>query len=396
MSMISEMIQQFNANFDTAHTPRIFFAPCQFNIMGGNADYNKGKALPFALSFGMYAIIHKRDDTLIRLHSADHPDKPITCDIRELAYHPKDHWANHSKGVIYSMKKSGLPINSGFDILFISNIPESNIFSATNPLEFVTAYLLNDLFDLQLDKLTLVKYCHKTERDYIGFTKGMVNKIATAFGKSGQALLLDCDTLESEWVPLDLGKYQLMIIDIHKKKTISPSVFTEKHNECEIALQHLQSYMNIKHLGELTTETLANAKQVFHSHTFKRRLQHIVSENERTQQAAEFIKQQDVISLGKTFTASQISLQNDDEIADEEITQAVTIANKQTGVLGCRIGAGDSVGGIVALIDSDYLLSIQKRIYDQYLSLTGTKVHFYEAAAHEGTKEVMEGEFEQS
>src|SRR5699024_3232103 len=136
--------------------------------------------------------------------------------------------------------------------------------------------------------------------------------------------------------------------------------------------------------------------QVFHSHTFKRRLQHIVSENERTQQAAEFIKQQDVISLVKTFTASQISLQNDDEIADEEITQAVTIANKQTGVLGCRICAGDSVGGIVALIDSDYLLTIQKRIYDQYLSLTGTKVHFYEAAAHEGTKEVLEGEFEQS
>src|SRR5699024_2075346 len=254
MYMISEMIQQFNANFDTVHTPRIFFAPCQFNIMGGNADYNKGKALPFALSFGMYAIVHKRDDTIIRLHSAYHPDTPITCDIRELAYHPKDHWSNHSKVVIYYMKKSGLLI------------------------DYVTAFLLNDLYYLQLDKLTLVKYRHKTEKNYIGFTKGMVNKIATAFGKSGQALLLDCDTLESEWIPLNLGKYQLMIIDIHKKKTISPSVFTEKHNECEIALQHLQSYMNIKHLGELTTETLANAKQVFHSHTFKRRLQHIVSE----------------------------------------------------------------------------------------------------------------------
>src|SRR5699024_12264492 len=99
------------------------------------------------------------------------------------------------------------------------------------------AFLLNDLFDLQLDKLTLVKYCHKTEIDYIGFSKGMVNKIATVFGKSGQALLLDCDTVESEWIPLYLGKYHLMIIDIHKKKTITTSVFTEKHNECEVALQ---------------------------------------------------------------------------------------------------------------------------------------------------------------
>src|SRR5699024_3407257 len=155
--------------------------PCQFNIMGGNADYNKGKALPFALSFGMYAIVHKRDDTIIRLHSADHPDKPITCDIRELAYHPKDHWANHSKGVIYSMKKSGLPIDSGFDLLFISNIPESNIFSATNPLEFVTAYLLNVLFDLQLVKLNLVNYFHKTDSDYICFTLCKYNNIETAY-----------------------------------------------------------------------------------------------------------------------------------------------------------------------------------------------------------------------
>src|SRR5699024_12052085 len=156
MSMISEMIQQFNANFDTAHTPRIFFAPCQFNIMGGNADYNKGKALPFALSFGMYAIIHKRDDTLIRLHSADHPDKPITCDIRELAYHPKDHCANHSKGVIYSMKKSRLPIDARFDLLFTSNIPKSNIFTTTTPPEFLTTFLLNDLFYLQSNKITLL------------------------------------------------------------------------------------------------------------------------------------------------------------------------------------------------------------------------------------------------
>src|SRR5699024_9193304 len=122
MSMISEMIQQFNAHFDTAHTTRIFFAPCQFNIMGGNADYNKGKALPFALSFGMYAIVHKREDTILRLHSADHPDKPITCDIRELAYHPKDHWANHSKGVICSMIKSGFRSDSAFCLFILSII----------------------------------------------------------------------------------------------------------------------------------------------------------------------------------------------------------------------------------------------------------------------------------
>lgn len=394
--MISEMIQQFNTNFDAVQTPRIFFAPCQFNIMGGNADYNKGKTLPFALSFGMYAIVHKREDTEIRLHSAEHPDRPVKCDITELAYHPKDHWANYPKGVIYSMKKSGLHIDSGFDILFISNIPESNIFSTIGPIEFVTAFLINELFDLQLNKLTLVKYCHKTERDYIGFTKGMINKIATAFGKNNQALLLDCDTLTSELIPLNLGKYQLMIIDIHKNGAISPLTSTEKHNECEMALQYLQSYMNIKHLGELTTETLANAKQVFRSNTLKRRLQHIVTENERTEQAAAFIKNQDFISLGKTLTASQISLQNDDAMAEEDVKQAVAITNKQTGVLGCRMGAGDSAGGIVALIDSDYLLSIQKRIYDQYLSLTGLEVHFYEAAAHEGTTEVMEGEFEQS
>lgn len=392
--MILQMIQQFNSHFGMDKIPKIFFAPYQLNIMGGHTDYNRGKTLPFALSFGMYAIVHKRKDNQIRLHSLSKPDIPLECELDKLAYHPKHHWANYPKGVIYSMKESGLLIDQGFDILFISDIPESNSFNATGPIEFVTALLLNDLFNLQLDRLTLVKYCQKTEKNYIGFTKGMTNKMATAFGKKDHALLLDCDTFESEFIPLNLGKYQLMIIDIQKTEVMSETAFTERHNECEIALHFLQSYMDINHLGELTTETLANANQIFQDNTFKRRLQHIVTENERTKQAADLLGNQDMTSLGNIFTASQISLQNDYAITDEEIEQLITITNKQIGVLGSRLAAGDSEGCAIALIDNDYQLSIKKRIFDQYLAATGKAAHFYEATAHDGAKEVIEGEFE--
>lgn len=394
MLMISQMIQQFNSKFDTDQTPQIFFAPYQLNIMGGHTDYNKGKALPFALPFGMYAVVHKREDNNIRLHSANHPDYPLECELTTLAYHPEHHWANYPKGVIYSMKKSGLSIDTGFDILFVSDTPDSKSFNAQGPIEFVTALLLNDLFNLQLDRLTLVKYCQKTEINYIGITKGMINKMATAFGKKDYALLLDCDTFESEYIPFDLGRYQLMIIDTQKTKIISDTAFTERHNECEIALHFLQSYMDINHLGELTTETLANANQIFQNNTFKRRLQHIVTENERTEHAADVLKKQDMVSLGKIFKSSQISLQNDYAVTDEDIEQLIAITNKQIGVLGTRLAAGDSEQCTIALIDSDYHLSIKKRIFDQYLAATGKEAHFYEAAAYDGAKEVIEGEFD--
>src|SRR5699024_5698745 len=164
--------------------------------MGDHTDYNRGMVLPIALSFGTYAVVQKREDNKIELYSTEHPDKPVKCDLDWLTYHPNHHWANYPKGIIYLLIKSGLQIDTGFNIMFTSDIPKSASFSSVASIEMVTAILLNDLFNLKLDRLTLTKYCQKAENNYMGLNNGLMDKFAIGFGKENHALLLDCDTFK--------------------------------------------------------------------------------------------------------------------------------------------------------------------------------------------------------
>src|SRR5699024_2217048 len=240
--------------------------------MGDHTDYNKGMVLPVALSFGTYAIVQKREDKKIRLFSFEHPDRPIECDLDRLTYQPNHHWANYPKGVIYLMKKAELPIDTGFDILYAADIPESASLSSNASIEMVTATLLNDLFNLELDKLTLSKFCQKAENNYIGCNNGITDKFAIVFGKTDHALLLNCHTYEVDYIPTTLDNHSFLIIDTNNPTMSSDSAFNERRNECEVSLHTLQSYIPIDHLGDLTMQTITNATPMLNERIFQNRV----------------------------------------------------------------------------------------------------------------------------
>src|SRR5699024_9841215 len=155
-------------------------------------------------------------------------------------------------------------------------------------------------------------------------------KFAIGFGKEEHALLVDCDTYKIDYIPLSFDNHCLLIVDTNKPKKLSDSLFNERRNECERALIELQAYTPVNHLVELTRETFASTNHYLKDSTLQKRVKHIVSENERTKQAADFLRSNDMESLGKIFTASQNSLQQNYDISGYETNQLAIIAENQT------------------------------------------------------------------
>jgi galactokinase len=152
-------------------------------------------------------------------------------------------------------------LSSGLDLLYFGNIPIGSGLSSSASIEILTAYALNDYFNLGHDKLELVKLSKRVENIFIGLNSGIMDQFSVAFGEENKALVLNCDTLKYKVVDCELGDYVLAIINTNKARKLEESKYNERYSECQTALKALQNEISISNLCELTAEKFA-----LHSH----------------------------------------------------------------------------------------------------------------------------------
>jgi len=219
---MQKLVESFQRVFDTNETPSLFFAPGRINLIGEHTDYNGGHVFPAAISFGTYALGRKRNDQKFRFYSLNFPDsKIITCDLFDVDYREQDDWANYPKGMIQYMKSHYPEINNGCDILFYGNIPNGAGLSSSASIEMVTGVLLENLFNLSAHRLDMIRLGQKVENEYIGVNSGIMDQFAVGMGKQDHAILLDCQTLDYYYAPIQLGNYRIMIINTNKQRTLA-------------------------------------------------------------------------------------------------------------------------------------------------------------------------------
>src|SRR5690625_5735492 len=76
--MIQHLYDKFQTIFQAKQNPRAFFAPGRINLIGEHTDYNGGHVFPASISFGTYALGHKRTDRRLRFYSMNFPDRKST------------------------------------------------------------------------------------------------------------------------------------------------------------------------------------------------------------------------------------------------------------------------------------------------------------------------------
>lgn len=359
-----------------------FFAPGRVNLIGEHTDYNGGHVFPCALSFGTHCVFCKRDDDKIRLHSLNLPEKGvIEADLNHIEYKKEQDWANYPLGMIKTIQNHGYKLDHGFELLFWGDIPSGAGLSSSASIELATAVAMNKAFNLHIPQVELVKMAQEDENKFVGMNCGIMDQFASGMGKEDHAILLDCNTLDYEYVPLNLRGVSIVIINSNKKHALVTSEYNTRRKECEHALKELQQKLPVKSLGELSIEQFEQNKHLITSEVEQRRAKHAVYENQRTLQAAAALKKGDLATFGKLMNQSHISLRDDYETSAPELDIIAETAWNVEGVLGARITGGGFGGCAVALVKDEAVKPLMDAINRIYPEKTGLKADFYIASA---------------
>ena len=358
-----------------------FFAPGRVNLIGEHTDYNGGHVFPCALSFGTHCVFCKRDDKKVRLYSLNFPEKGIIdADLSTISYDKKQDWANYPLGVIKTLQNHGYNINQGFELMFWGDIPNGAGLSSSASIELATAVAMNKVFNLYIPQVELVKFCQEAENKFVGMNCGIMDQFAIGMGKEGCAVLLDCNTLNYEYAPLDLKGVSIVIMNTNKRRELADSKYNERRSECERALKELQRKLPIKSLGDLSIDEFEKNKELITNPTDRKRTKHAVYENQRTLQAVERLKAGDLKTFGKLMNESHISLRDDYEVTGKELDTLAEAAWQQPGVLGARMTGAGFGGCAIALVQDADVKHFIDNVGKIYREKTGLQADFYIAS----------------
>ena len=364
-----------------------FFSPGRINLIGEHTDYNGGHVFPCAISLGTYGAARKREDNKLRFYSANFEDLGIIeTSLDDLKYDKKDNWVNYAKGMIYFLKETGHDVDKGMDIFIEGNIPNGSGLSSSASLEMLIGVIAQELFNLDIDRVDLVKLGMETENKFIGVNSGIMDQFAVGMGKQNQAILLDTNTLEYSYAPVDMGNNVIVIMNTNKRRELADSKYNERRSECETAVGELQAKLDIKTLGELDAQTFDEYAYLIEDENRLKRARHAVWENQRTMQAQAALEEGDLEKFGRLVNASHVSLEHDYEVTGIELDTLAHTAWKQKGVLGARMTGAGFGGCGIAIVDKDKVEAFKENVGKVYTEKIGYAPAFYIAEITDGTK----------
>ena len=101
------------------------------------------------------------------------------------------------------MTEAGLTVR-GFRGALESDLPQGSGLSSSAALELASALALSGGEEPPVDRMRLARIAQRAENEYVGVACGLMDQFASAFGREGAALMLDCRSLEHREVPLAL------------------------------------------------------------------------------------------------------------------------------------------------------------------------------------------------
>ena len=366
-----------------------FFAPGRVNLIGEHTDYNGGNVFPCAIDRGTYGLVSKRADRTFRMYSENFADLGVMeFTLDELVNDKKHDWANYPKGVIKMFVEEGFKIDSGFDFLVSGNIPNGAGLSSSASIEMLTGIVLKDLFHLSIDPIAMALLGKKVENLFIGVNSGIMDQFAVAMGKKDHAILLDCNTLKYDYVPVVLKDEVIVIANTNKRRGLADSKYNERRAECDEALAELQTKLPIKALGELSIEEFEANKDLIKSPIRQKRAKHAVYENQRTLKAQKELSAGNLAEFGKLMNQSHISVRDDYEVTGVELDTLAALAWEQAGVVGSRMTGAGFGGCTVSIVKKDKVDDFIKNVGEAYKNKIGYAADFYIAAVSEGARKL--------
>jgi len=321
-------------------------APGRVNLIGEHTDYNDGFVLPCAIDYETLIAIGPRTDRQVRVVACNYGEALDQFSL-DAPIEPRGDalWANYVRGVVKMLLARGLPLQ-GLDLVVAGNVPQGAGLSSSASLEVAVGLAFKAMQGLDSVSATdLALIAQQAENQFVGVNCGIMDQLISARGESGHALLIDCRSLALRPVPLPEG-LAVMIVHSHVKRGLVDGEYNARRAQCEAAARHY----GVKALRDVNLAQLEHEAPGLDPLVF-RRARHIVTENQRTLDAADALAAGNLAQLGRLMAASHASMRDDFEITVPPIDQLVAILQDAIGGLGSARMTGGGFGGcVVALL----------------------------------------------
>ena len=382
--------KKFTESYGDGGDIREYFSPGRVNLIGEHTDYNGGHVFPCALTLGTYGIMRRRDDNTLNFSSANvRLGEVISVDMNDISYKQEYNWANYPLGIVWAMQEKGIELDGGFDMMIWGNIPNGSGLSSSASIEVLMGKMIQDAYELkELGMLDLALIGQYSENNFNGCNCGIMDQFAVAMGKKDNAMFLDTSDLSYQYAPIDLQDEKIVIVNSKVKHSLVDSAYNERREQCALALKELKSKLDIETLGDLDIDTFEDSKSLISSDIVRKRAKHAVYENQRTIEAVDALKKNDVARFGELMNESHISLRDDYEVSCDEIDTLVELAWETDGVVGSRMTGGGFGGCTVSIVKNYAVDKLKAHIEEEYLVKTGLKAEIYIVDIGDGARRI--------
>jgi len=320
-------------------------APGRVNLIGEHTDYNDGLVLPFALDRTTRAAVARRDDGVLRVHSAAMAGGIVELPAADLAPGRDAGWATYPAAVLWTLREAGHGIG-GADIHYDSTVPVGGGLSSSAALQVATALALTELYGVTLGRQELALLCQRSENVYVGAPVGVMDQTASACCTEGHVLHLDVRGLAARQVPLDLAGagLALLVVDTRVKHSHADGEYASRRAGCEEAAAAL----GLGSLRDVPYEGLDAALAALPDDRLRRLTRHVVTENQRVERVTSLLLAGDAAGVGPELSSGHASLRDDFRVSCPELDLAVETA-VAAGALGARMTGGGFGGSAIAL-----------------------------------------------
>jgi galactokinase len=227
---------------------------------------------------------------------------------------------------------------AGFEATIESDVPQGAGLGSSSALTVALALALSDAFSLGLSDRDAALAAWRAESVEMGVGSGVMDQLA-AIGREGEALLIDCRSLDVRAIPVPDGADVRVVGSGVRHENLAAEGYGARVAECRRAAELL----GVESLRDATADSAAGLPA-----PLDRRARHVVEENARVLAAADALSRGDLAELGSLMTASHASQRDLYEVSVPEVDALVDRLLGE-GALGARLTGGGFGGSVVAL-----------------------------------------------
>jgi len=370
---------QFLENFNPELT---IASPGRINFIGEHTDYNMGYVLPTAIGNKIIFKFQKnRSETRCNVYSMGY--EGFSLDLNTISISDTE-WENYILGVLNEISKLTDKVR-GFDCTIESNLPLGSGLSSSAAMECGLAFGLNELFDLGLSKITMVELSQRAEHSYVGTQCGIMDQFASVMSEAGNVILLDCQSLEYQYIPIDIHPYKIIMLNTKVSHNLASSEYNTRRRECNEGVAIVKkTNPNVNSLRDVTREMLETSKHEM-TQTVYNRCSFIIDENQRVHAMVKAFKENDLETIGNILYKAHDGISKLYEVSCPESDFLVDFTKATTSVLGARQTGGGFGGCTLNIVHENEAEDFKRKATEAYRKAFGIDLEAFEVKPSGGT-----------